>query len=181
MQMARGLTALALFAVLAMSACGGRNKDPQLMNIRPAGNGPDEFAILPSKPLQAPDFEAALPTPTPGGGNLSDPTPKADAVAALGGNPARVATTGPGVIGRGDGTLVSHAGRFGVNAGIRQRLAAEDLEFRRNHKGKLLERWFNVNVYFKAYKKASLDQYRELARFRRLGVRTPSAPPRSTQ
>jgi hypothetical protein len=40
-----------------------------------------------------------------------------------------------------------------------------------------LERLFNVNVYFKAYKKQELDQYRELERFRRAGIRTPAAPP----
>ncbi|WP_456389553.1 DUF3035 domain-containing protein, partial [Profundibacter sp.] len=84
MQIARGTIALAMIAVLAMSACGNKNKDPELMNIRPSGNGPDEFTILPTKTLQAPDFTAALPTPTPGGANLTDPTPKADAVAALG-------------------------------------------------------------------------------------------------
>ncbi len=177
MQMARGTLSLALIAVLAMSACGKKDKDPELMNIRPSGNGPDEFTILPTKALESPDFTAALPTPTPGGANLTDPTPKADAVAALGGNPARVAPRGDGSIGRGDATLVSHARRFGANAAIRQSLAAEDLEFRRKHEGRVLERLFNLNVYFRVYKDVSLDQYRELERFRRLGVRTPSAPP----
>lgn len=177
MQIARGKIMLALIAVLAMSACGNKNKDPELMNIRPRGNGPDEFTILPTKPLQAPDFAAALPSPTPGAGNITDPTPKADAVAALGGNPARVAARADGSIGRGDTTLVGHARRFGANRVIRQTLAAEDLEFRRKNDGRLLERLFNLNTYYRAYKKVSLDQYRELERFRRLGVRTPSAPP----
>lgn len=177
MQMARGKIALALIAVLAMSACGNKNKDPELMNIRPSGNGPDEFTILPTKPLQTPDFAAALPSPTPGGINITDPTPKADAVAALGGNPDRVAQRGDGSIGRGDATLVSHARRFGANGAIRQALAAEDLEFRRKNNGRVLERLFNLNVYFRVYKKVSLDKYRELERFRRLGIRTPSAPP----
>lgn len=177
MQIARGTTMVALIAVLAMSACGKKNKDPELMNIRPTGSGPDEFTILPTKALEAPDFTAALPTPTPGGANLTDPTPKADAVAALGGNPARVAPRNDGSIGRGDTTLVTHARRFGADRVIRQTLAAEDLEFRRKNDGRVLERLFNLNVYFKAYKKVSLDQYGELERFRRLGVRTPSAPP----
>ncbi|HHI70924.1 MAG TPA: DUF3035 domain-containing protein [Rhodobacteraceae bacterium] len=174
---ARGLTTLVIIAGLALSACGRRNKEPHLMNIRSNTAGPDEFTVLPGKPLEAPDFKAPLPTPTPGGTNLTDPTPKADAVAALGGNPARVATTGAGNIGRGDGALVSHASRFGVAGGIRQTLAAEDVDYRRRHNGKLLERWFNLNTYYKAYKPLSLDQYRELERFRRLGVRTPSVPP----
>lgn len=179
MQIARGKITLALIAVLAMSACGGKPQttDTELMNIRASGNGPDEFTILPTKALQSPDFAAALPAPTPGAGNLTDPTPKADAVAALGGNPARVAASGDGSIGRGDATLVSHARRYGANGAIRQALAADDLAFRRKHKGRVFERWFNLNVYYRVYNDVSLDQYRELERFRRLGVRTPSAPP----
>jgi len=176
MQMARGVIALALIAVLAVSACGGR-KDPNLMNIRSNTPGPDEFTILPGKPLEAPDFSSKLPTPTPGGSNITDPTPKADAVAALGGNPARLTRSGEGTIGRGDASLVTHARRFGSTSGIRQIVAAEDLDFRKRHRGRVLERAFNVNTYFKAYRRHSLDQYRELLRFRRLGVRTPSAPP----
>lgn len=176
MQMIRGTIILALIAVLAVSACG-RRKDPQLMNIRSNTSGPDEFTILPGKPLEAPDFEAALPSPTPGGTNITDPTPKADAVAALGGNPSRVAPSGAAVIGRGDSSIVTHARRFGATPGIRQTLAAEDLDFRRHNRGRVLERLFNVNIYFKAYRRQSLDQYNELLRFRRLGVRTPSAPP----
>jgi len=177
MQTARGTISLALIAVLAVSACGNRDKNPELMNIRPRGNGPDEFTILPTKPLEAPDFTAALPTPTPGGSNLTDPTPKADAVAALGGDPSRVAPRGDGSIGSGDATLVRYTQRFGSDRVIRQTLAAEDLEFRRKNNGRVLERWFNLNVYYSAYQKVSLDQYNELERFRRAGVRTPSAPP----
>lgn len=168
--------AVALIALLAVTACGSK-KAPDLMNIRSTTSGPDEFAILPGKPLQSPDFSTALPSPTPGGTNLIDPTPKADAIAALGGNPARVNRTGAGNIGRGDGSVVNHARRFGASANIRQTLAAEDLEFRRKNKGKLLERLFSLTVYFSAYEKMSLNQHRELARFRRLGVKTPSAPP----
>ena len=176
MHFERGALTVALIAVIALSACG-QKKDPILMNIRSSTSGPDEFTILPGKPLQTPDYQAALPAPTPGGSNLTDPTPMADAVAALGGNPARVAPTGTGKVGRGDGAIVNHASRFGTSGNIRQVLAGEDLEFRRKNNGRVLERWFNVNVYFKAYSKMSLNQHRELARFRRLGVRTPSAPP----
>ena len=177
MQIARGKITVALIAILAVSACA--KKTPDLMNLRPAGNGPDEFGILPTKPLQTPDFAAALPTPTPGQNNLTDANPKADAVAALGGNPNRIVARGDGSIGRGDATLVNHARRYGANGAIRQMLAAEDIQHRRDNKGRILERWFNLNLYYKAYEKVSLDQYRELERFRRLGVRTPSAPPKS--
>ncbi len=176
MWITRSTVAVALIGTMALSGCGGK-KDLNLMNIHSSTGGPDEFAILPGKPLQTPDFTAALPSPTPGGANLTDPTPHADAVAALGGDRARVSRTQAGNIGRGDGTIVAHARRFGVPANIRQVLAAEDLEHRRNNQGRILERWFNQNVYFKAYEEMSLNQHRELARFRGAGVRTPSAPP----
>lgn len=163
---------LILMAVLAVSACG--SKDPRLLNIASSTQGPDEFAILPNKPLQSPDSFTALPTPRPGGGNLVDPNPDADAIAALGGNPAAVSRGVPA----SDAGLINHASRFGVSSSIRRDLAAEDLEFRRRKDGRILERLFNVNVYFRAYKRQSLDKYAELERFRRRGVRTPAAPPK---
>ena len=157
--------------VLALAGCAG-DADPILMNLKAEGSGPDEFGILPTKPLQLPDSFAALPEPTPGGTNITDPTPEADAIAALGGNPA---ARGRGAA--GDGAMVTQASRFGVAPDIRAQLAADDLEFRRDNNGRLLERLFRVNVYFDAYADVSLDQYAELERFRRMGVRTSSAPP----
>ena len=70
-----------------LAACGG-SAEPDLLNIsQPRSEGPDEFAILPAKPLEVPEDLAALPEPTPGGSNLTDPTPFADAAVAMGGNP----------------------------------------------------------------------------------------------
>lgn len=162
------------FAVLAgcvvLAACSGG--DPELMNIRT--ETPDEFSVLPTKPLEAPEDYATLPEPTPGGTNLADPTPRADAVAALGGNPDRLTR---GTINAGEQGLLAQATRYGVPADIRETLAAEDLAWRREHNGRLLERMFNVNVYYSSYKPMSLDQHLELERLRRLGVWTPSAPP----
>jgi hypothetical protein len=157
-----------------LSACGGRDRQPDLLNIRASQTTPDEFGILPTKPLEVPESYAALPEPTPGGRNRVDPTPHADAVAALGGNPAALNSTG---IPASDGALYNHVTRSGVTPAIRQTLAAEDLEYRRKNDGRLLERWFNVNVYYKAYRPMSLDQHVELERWRLAGARTPSAPP----
>ncbi len=162
---------LALGAALVLSACAG-DETPILMNLRPQGNGPDEFAILPPRPLQMPETLADLPPPTPGGANRTDPTPKEDAIVALGGNPAAA-----GGIPAGDAALVSYAARGGVTSDIRTTLATEDLEYRRDNNGRILERLFNVNVYFQAYEPQSLDQQAELAFWRRRGARTPSAPP----
>ncbi|WP_420862109.1 DUF3035 domain-containing protein [Algirhabdus cladophorae] len=168
-----GKLVLGTVIVLSVAACD-RNKEPRLLNVKNTDAGPDEFGILPNKPLQTPENYSALPTPTPGGANLVDPTPNRDAVAALGGNPTRLNANG---IPAGDGAIVNHASRYGRDATIRQRLASEDLEFRRRNDGRVLERLANVNVYFKAYRIQSLDRYSELERFRRLGVRTPAAPP----
>ena len=171
MRSARVVLAPAGAALLMLAGCGGTSV-PNLMNVRSETNGPDEFAILPPKPLELPENLADLPEPTPGGANLTDPRPFDDAILALGGKPQ--STIG---VPAGDGALYSYTTRKGVTAGIRQTLAAEDLEFRQKNDGRLLERLFNVNVYFKAYRKQSLDQYAELERWRRAGARTPSAPP----
>ena len=157
--------------LMGLAACGG-SEEPNLLNIsQPRSEGPDEFSVLPTKPLELTEDLAALPEPTPGGANRTDPTPEADAIAALGGNPAVLSRAS------GDGALISYSRRFGVDPNIRAELAAADLEFRRANDGRLLERLFNVNVYFRAYEEMSLDQYRELERLRRAGIRTSAVPP----
>jgi hypothetical protein len=159
--------ALALAAALTLAACSS-DRDPQLMNLRNPSDGPDEFLIAPNKPLEIPEDVAALPTPTPGGRNLAGPSPQEDMFAALGGNAAAAAG--------GSGGLLAYAGRFGVSGNIRAELAVADLEFRRANNGRLLERLFNVPVYFDAYAPVALDQQAETERFRNAGIRTPSAP-----
>lgn len=171
MRSARVVLAFAGAALLALAACGS-DKAPDLMNLRSDSNGPDEFAILPPKSLEMPASLADLPAPTPGGSNLTDPQPQNDAIAALGGNP-------PATSGVSDAGLYNYATRQGVTPGIRQTLASEDLEFRKKNNGRPLERLFNLNVYYKAYAKQSLDQHAELLRWRAAGARTPSAPPRN--
>ncbi len=171
MQAGQGRAVIALATMITLAACGGKG-DPKLMNLR-SGPGPDEFAIVPPKPLEMPQNLAELPEPTPGGVNRTDRNPEAEAVVALGGKPGAA-----GGIPAADSALFAHAGRFGVDGGIRATLASEDLEWRRDNNGRILERLFNVNVYYKAYRKQRLDQQAELARWRALGVRNPSAPPR---
>ena len=163
------------WAVLALVLTGcAAPEEPELMNLRSTTSGPDEFGILPPKPLEMPKDVSVLPEPTPGGTNLTDPTPRADAIAALGGK-ARVLD---GAVPSADAALVRYASRYKVLAEIRAVLAAEDLAWRQSNRGRVLERLFNVNVYFDAYEDMSLDQHLELAKWRQAGVRTPSAPPR---
>lgn len=160
------LTLAALAAAMALSACG--NGDVRLRSDRRAGAGPDEFAIVPPRPLQMPPDLTALPEPDPGGTNRTDPTPIADAVTALGGRPGA---------GGGDAALAAAGTRLGVSPTIRADLRAEDDEIRRRNRPRLLERIFGTDVYDRAYERQAVPQYSELERARAAGRRTPSAPP----
>lgn len=168
------MIALTGLALALLAGCGSRSDDaPRLMNIASSQRTPDEFSILPTQPLQAPPDLRALPTPTPGGGNLVDPDPRGDAARALGGR-AQVAT---GSVPSTDGALLARAGRFGTDGGIRETLAAEDLQFRQRRRGRPLERLFGTNMYQRAYEEQLLDRDAELRRWRAAGARTPAAPP----
>jgi len=168
------LFATAGLCLLALSACSRGGGIPNLMNAASHQNGPDEFSIVPTGPLQAPTDFAALPAPTPGGTNLVDPDARALAVSALGGRISAEQTSG---IPSADAGLVQYAGRDGNSEGIRATLAAEDLDLRRDNSPRILERALNTNVYRQAYEDQLLDPQEELRRWRARGVRTPSAPP----
>ena len=158
-----------LVAVLALSACSRPQGELQLRDLRSFGSGPDEFSVLPAKPLEMPTDMASLPAPTPGGTNLTDQNPLADGVAALGGRPAALTPQG---IAASDGALVQHVARNGVPSDIRMTLAAEDDAFQRDR-----SRFTDVDRYHEVYSSEMTDPYAELRRFRRMGVATPSAPP----
>lgn len=157
--------------ILTVAAC---STDPQLMNISHGQRGPDEFAILPTRALQMPPSLNELPVPTPGGANITDPSPQADAIAALGGNPAHLNSTG---VGAADGALVAHTGRFGRDGAIRQTVAQEDVAWRSRHSRRALEVMARTNVYYRAYQPMTLDSWAELERWRPTGAVLPSAPP----
>lgn len=157
--------------VLCLAAAGCARKEPDLVTFPKNIDGPDEFSIVPSRPLETPADLASLPTPNPGGANLADPRPNADAIAALGGNPA--ALNRPS----GDAALIGYTARYGVSPNIRSSLAAADQQFRNGNRGKLLERVFRITTYYTAYADLALDPHLELERFRAAGVRTPAAPP----
>lgn len=165
---------LALTALtLAVAACG--RGDGTLTRIQNEGNGPDEFAVLPTGPLQTPESYNALPPPTPGVANLVDPNPRAAGVSALGGNPA--ATVPGGTVSATDGGLVNHANRFGTQPAVRQQLAAEDAEVRRSHGRVNILRLGANDDYTDAYRRQWLDAQQEQRRMMQSGVVTPSAPP----
>ena len=173
------MRALHLFAILAcavLAACSGNRSSTEtsLRDFRTNRAEPEEFAIVPNKPLQTPESYAELPAPTPGGANRTDQTPLADAVAVLGGNPARL-DPGAGVP-SGDAALVSRASRFGRDPGVRQELAAEDLAFRQR-RSRFTWSLVPEDEYNRAYRRQALDPYAWLERYRASGARTPAAPP----
>ncbi len=133
-------------------------------------DGPDEFQVLPSKPLQTPADLTALPDPTPGGANLVDDTPKADAAAALGGRRSAVVLVGLPAV---DGALVSYASRYGVDPGIREALSRKARKGRKDRRGFFLFRWLSGGLFGGQV----LAPYAETQRLRAAGVKTPSAPP----
>jgi hypothetical protein len=162
-----GKIAIALLAAAMASACapGGETR---LMNLSAGATAPDEFAIVPPKPLEIPEDLATLPPPEPGGTNRTDRNPQAEIIVALGGDPAR---------GVRDPALLALARGAGAEADVRSALAAEDEAYRRANPPRLLERLVGSNVYFRAYGAQSLDAEAERLRWLRLGVRTPPAPP----
>ncbi|MGR3373932.1 MAG: DUF3035 domain-containing protein [Pseudooceanicola nanhaiensis] len=165
---------LVLLLIPALAACSGR--DIRLRSFNTTSGGPEEFAILPTKPLEEPADYATLPPPTPGGSNRTDLTPKADAVAALGGRPSAL-TPGAGIP-AGEGALVAYASRQGRDPAIRQTLAQEDEDFRRRQSRFTKIRLFKVDRYYQAYRRQKLDSQKTAREWRRAGAPTPTAPPR---
>jgi DUF3035 family protein len=160
-----------LIGCVALTACGQKG----LRDLRPSGTGPDEFRILPSKPLTAPQDYAVLPAPTPGGKNLVDPTPEADAVAALGGRPEALDPSQGAP--SSESALITAASRYGVEPGVRTTLAQQDAKFRKRQSRSTRFRLFPVDRYEQAYRKDALDPFQQNSRFRNAGVATPTAPP----
>jgi len=149
-----------------ISACNNITQ-PSLMNLQSEGSGPDEFLVIPAGPLTQPKNYSKLPLPTPGGKNRTDLNPRKDIITVLGGDKNLTSK---------DPKLVKYVSRFGGTTDIRSVLASDDLQFRKENDGLFLERLLKVNIYFKAYKKYSLDQYSEVERLRKIGVKTVSVP-----
>lgn len=156
--------------VFGLSACG----EPSLRELLPPGDGPDEFSIVPTRPLQQPESYSALPQPTPGGANRTDQAPERDAIAALGGQATSPVAPVPGA----DAAIVNYASRSGRDPGIRAKLAQEDEAFRKRQARFAQIRIVPEDRYDEAYRRQALDAYATAEAFRRAGVPVPSAPPR---
>jgi len=163
------LIACAMIAVTVLAACENKG----LRQVSSRGDGPDEFLIVPAKPLEQPESFSALPQPTPGGVNRSDQNPLADSVAALGGQRSSPNAPIPGA----DGALVNHASRFGRDANIRATLAEADAQFRRRQSRLTQIRIVSEDIYNQAYRRDALNPLETARAFQRAGVPTPTAPP----
>ena len=174
----RAALPMLLVTCTALTACGGITKDPDrdfaLHKVRSTSNGPDEFTIVPGKPLETPPSFVELPAPTPGGGNRTDQHPEADAVAALGGRPGALEDKG---VGAGDGALVAAASRQGVDPAIRTQLAEEDKNLRYRHWVISRLRIFGSDEYYRAYENQTIDRRKTQNAWRSAGFPTPSSPP----
>ncbi len=127
----------------------------------------DEFAVLPTIPLEIPDDVTTLPVPNDGQ-NLVDKRPKASAIAALGGREgAGRRTSGD------DASLLGVAMRFGVEPDIAEVLYKEGAAARRSARGTGIERAFGYNAVKRAYKNQTLNEEAEAARLLALGVFVP--------
>ncbi len=165
-----GLRALIAGAVLMLplAACGD---DGLAGSMRRSGivGQPDEFMILPTRPLEMPSDLSALPPPAPGTTNRVDRQPRTETIATLTGHPPTAAPGAP--------ALVAAAGP--VTPGIRAALAAEDDTYVRENQPRVLERWFGGDRNRQIYESMALDAEAEYNRLRAAGLRVPAAPPRT--
>ena len=156
---------------MMLSACS--DTPPKLRDLYDPYAGPEEFAISPKLELEMPQDLASLPTPTPGGQNLTDPNPKGDAIALLGGDPNRVTASQSGTK---DGALWTYATRFGFDPNIRAIVSEEDRRFRLIQGRFSQIKLFRVDRYNQIYRRQTLDAKKEVQRWRELGVGTPFMP-----
>ncbi|MFT4959084.1 MAG: hypothetical protein ACI92Z_000156 [Paracoccaceae bacterium] len=167
------LGAIILGSIVIVAGCSDRG----LRQLRSAGKGPEEFSVMPVKPLTKPENYTVLPTPTPGGINLVDIDPRAEAIVALGG---RAPAQSPGAA-AADAALVNQASRYGVPSNTRVELAETDAAFRKRKSKSIFSRLKlgRVDHYGDAYSDQALDPFVETQRFRGGGALTPSSPPAS--
>lgn len=163
------LIAWALAAAILVSGC----TDTNLRNLRSLSEGPDEFAVVPNKPLEEPESYSALPPPTPGGFNRTGQRPLEDGIVALGGRATSPSAPIPG----SDAALVNHTSRFGREGNIRATLAQADQEFRDRQRRLTNIRIFRDDLYAQIYRRESLNPTAVANQFQRAGIPTPTAPP----
>jgi len=170
--MLRPLGIIMLISAVGVAGCSGKG----LRYLPAPAAGPDEFLILPVKPLTAPQDYSVLPAPSPGSSNLVDQNPIGDAAVAMGG---RAEATVPGGIAAADSALVTASSRYGVEPDVRETLAKADVKFRKRQSRMTRVRLLPVDRYEQAYRRQTLEPFPENERYRRAGAGTPTAPPKN--
>ncbi len=158
--------ALLIGAVFA-SGCQNTNLASVLREAG-VGGSPDEFMVLPTRPLEIPQDLNTLPVPKPGSVSLVDYRPKESAVAAL--------TGGPTAVGTASGAALV-AAVPPASAGIRTVLANEDVTYRENNKGLFFQRMFTKDKEALIYSAELLNPKTEYNNLQAAGVRTYPATP----
>ncbi len=165
-----------VLVVSAIAGCDTSQGVGRFFADKTKDNGPDEFGIVPTRPLELPADFVTLPEPTPGARNRTDPLPDHDAVAALGGQPSRLDSTS---VPSSENALLSAATRNGTTTNIREVLKQEDEAFRDDNGPRLLERLFKVNTYLRTYEDQTLKARKVNEQLRRNGLKTPTVSPES--
>lgn len=165
---------IVVIAALTLAACnrgGGGDSNP-LFNLRAAPIAPDEFLVVPQRPLDMPTDLATLPEPTPGSGNRVDIDFQGNLITALGGRTRAVSG-----VPAADAALVAAVRTVsGGTDGIRETLRAEDQAFRAARAGRIA-RLARDNAAITIYDDMLLDPLAEIARLRASGVKVPTVPP----
>lgn len=167
MTRASTVAAALLVGAVIVSGCQNNNLASRLREAG-VGGSPDEFLVLPTRPLEIPQDLASLPAPKLGSTNRVDYQPKQAAVAALTGGPA-TALTASGA------ALVASVPP--ASPEIRTVLAQEDVTYRQNNKGLFFQRMFTKDKEALTYSAELLNAPTEYFNLQDAGVRTYPATP----
>ena len=157
----------------SLSACNQNSGNGRpLLNLRQSAIAPDEFLVVPQKPLETPGDVTSLPTPVPGAKARVMIDFEDNLLRALGGQPGNSRT-----IPASDAALISAArAGSGATANIRDIMRAEDQAFREARSGRI-DRLAKKRKAVTIYDPMLLDPVAESARMQAQGVKTPAVPP----
>ena len=162
--------AASALALGLLAACEETSDDRDLLTrvLSDTAESPEEFAVVPNKPLELPEDLSSLPPPRPGIVGRSEPTPRADVIAALGGRPGGAPA---------DGALLAALGAGSTDPQIRERLAREAVDFRENNPGLILDRIMGRMTDSVMFRGQTLDPAAEVERLRARGIWVPQMAP----
>jgi len=157
----------------SLSGCGVNNGNGRpLLNLRQSAIAPDEFLVVPQKPLETPADLSRLPAPDPGADALVMIDFEDNLLRALGGRP-----NSSGAVPASDSAFVGAArAGAGTTPNIRALVRAEDQAFRDARAGRI-ERLAKNRKAVTVYDPMLLDPVVEAARMQALGVKIPAVPP----